>query len=81
VSAPHPWGVLHLLVADDALPGGLGGTYITVRGKLLPFSGLPPSSCPEDCDCDVLYCTECVRAAAQWTAQAQRAERASGALR
>jgi hypothetical protein len=61
VSGPHPWGVLHLLVADDALPGGLGGTYMTICGELMPASELPPSSCPEDCECDVLYCSECVR--------------------
>jgi hypothetical protein len=70
-----------LLVADDALPGGLGGTYITVCGELIPASELPPSTCPQDCECDVLYCSECVRAAAQWTAQAQRADHASGVLR
>lgn len=81
MSAPHPWGVLHLLVADDALPEGLGGTYLTVCGELVPASSLPPSSCPEDCECDVLYCTQCVRAAAQWTAEALRADCASGTLR
>jgi hypothetical protein len=69
-----------LLVADDALPG-LGGTYLTVCGELIPASALPPSTCPEDCECDVLYCSECVRAAAQWTVEAQRADHASGTLR
>lgn len=81
MSAPHPWGDLHLLVADDALTEGIGGTYLAVCGALVPASRLPPSSCPEDCDCDVLYCTECVRAVAQWNTEAGRADRASGVLR
>jgi hypothetical protein len=79
---PHPWGVLHLLVADDALTEEHAyRCYLALRGALLPTSELPLSTCPEDCEFDVLYCSECVRVAAQWTAEAQRAERASGALR
>jgi hypothetical protein len=81
VSGLHPWGVLHLLVADDALAGGIGGTHVAVCGELVSLSRLPPSSCPEDCDCDVLYCPECVRAVAQCNAEAGQAARASGALR
>jgi hypothetical protein len=82
VSAPHPWGVLHLLVAHDALTEGhVYRCYPALCGALLPTSELPPSTCPQDCEFDVLYCTECVRTAAQWTAEAQRAERASEALR
>ncbi len=81
MSAPHPWGVLHLLVADDALTEGhVYRCYLGLRGELLPTSELPPSTCPDDCEFDVLYCSKCVRAAAQWTAEAQRAERASEAL-
>jgi hypothetical protein len=79
----HSWGVLHLLVADDGLPEGHAYRfYLALCGELLPSSSLPPSTCPDDCECDVLYCycSECVRAAAQWTAEAQRAERESGAL-
>ena len=79
---PHPWGVLHLLVADDALTEGhVYRCYLALCGALLPTSELPPSACPDDCEFDVLYCSERVRAAARWTAEAQRAERASGALR
>jgi hypothetical protein len=82
VSAPHPWGVLHLLVADGALTEAhVYRCYLALCGELLPTSGLPPSTCPDDCEFDVLYCTECVRRAAQWTAEAQQAERASGTLR
>jgi hypothetical protein len=77
----HSWGVLHLLVADDGLPEGHAyRCYLALCGELLPSSSLPPSTCPDDCECDVLYCSECVRVAAQWTAEAQRAERESGAL-
>jgi hypothetical protein len=78
VSAPHPWGDLHLLVADDALVGEIGGTYLAVCGELVPASTLPPSSCPEDCDCDVLYCPECVRAVAQSGARVPDVRRGSG---
>lgn len=82
MSAPHPWGVLHLLVADDALTERhVYRRYLALCGALLPTSELPPSTCPQDCEFDVLYCTECVRAAAQWTAEAQRAEHESEALR
>jgi hypothetical protein len=82
VSAPHPWGVLHLLVADDALTERhVYQCYLTLCGTRLPTPELPPSSCPEDCEFDVLYCSECVHAAAQWTAETQQAESVSGALR
>lgn len=77
----HSWGVLHLLVADDGLPERhVYRCYLALCGELLPSSSLPPSTCPDDCECDVLYCSECVRAAAQWTAEAQRAEHVAGAL-
>jgi hypothetical protein len=69
-------------VADDGLPEGhVYRCYLALCGELLPSSSLPPSTCPDDCECDVLYCSECVRAAAQWTAEAQRAEHAAGTLR
>jgi transcriptional regulator with XRE-family HTH domain len=52
VSVPHPWGVLHLLVADDALPGGLGAHAVGARGRPMdrrgpagrPRVGSPPGS-------------------------------------
>ena len=75
VSAPHPWGVLHLLVADDGLTEGhVYRCYPALCGALLPTSKLPPATCPDDCELDVLYCSECVRTAAQWTAEAQQAQ-------
>ncbi|MGH3867982.1 MAG: hypothetical protein ACRDQ4_18030 [Pseudonocardiaceae bacterium] len=55
--------------------------YLALCGELLPTSKLPPATCPDDCAFDVLYCSECVRGAAQWTAEAQLAERTSAALR
>jgi hypothetical protein len=45
-----------------------------------PECGCPTATCPDGCEFDVLYCSECVRTAAEWTAEAQRAERASGTL-
>jgi hypothetical protein len=69
-------------VADDGLTEGhVYRRYLALCGALLPASELPPSTCPDDCEFDVLYCSECMRTAAQWTAEAQQAERTSGTLR
>lgn len=82
VTTPHPWGFLHLLVADDALTERhIYRCYLSLCGKLLPTSSLPSSTCPDDCEFDVLYYSECVRAATEWTVEALRAERESGTLR
>lgn len=79
---PHPWGVLHLLVADGGLTEGhVYRCYLALCGVLLPTSKLPPAMCPDDCEFDVLYCSECVRWAAQWPVETQQAERASETLR
>jgi hypothetical protein len=68
-------GFLRLLVADDALTEGhVYRCYPSLCGKLLPTSSLPPSTCPDDCEFDVLYCSECVRAATEWTVEALRAD-------
>jgi hypothetical protein len=56
VSVPHPWGVLHLLVTHDALPEGhVYRCYLALCGVLLPASELPPATCPDDRELDVLY--------------------------
>jgi hypothetical protein len=72
VSAPLPVSAVHLLVADDSLAGGIGGTDVALCGALVPASSLPPSCCPPECDC-ALYCPECVRVAACWHAEAGQA--------
>jgi hypothetical protein len=68
VSAPLRDGAAHLLMADEALVGGIGATYLALRGALVPESHLPPSSCPPDCDCS-LFCPECVRVVAERNAE------------
>lgn len=62
-----PSGFSHLLVVDDlVVEGHLRGTYLAVCGAPVPASSLPPSSCPEGCECDCyLYCPRCVRRALQ----------------
>jgi hypothetical protein len=68
VSAPH---CLHLLPADTGLTEGHQyGTYIGLCGMVLDVSSLPPSLCPDECDCEVAYCSECLREATERNAEA-----------
>jgi len=71
VNAPSHVNALHLLVADDALDEmRLGGTYMAVCGTLVPVSELPPSECPEGCECHLPgYCPACAREAAEVNGQ------------
>lgn len=66
-----PAGVSHLLVADDLIAEGhLHGTYLAMCGALVAAPSLPPSSCPEGCECDSpLYCQDCARRVGEWSAQ------------
>lgn len=70
---PLPVGVTHLLAADDALDEQFQcGVYTAVCGQLVPVSDLPSWECPEDCGCDLaVYCRQCVRRAAESSAEAQ----------
>ncbi|MGH3830393.1 MAG: hypothetical protein ACRDRS_08050 [Pseudonocardiaceae bacterium] len=60
-------GVTHLLAVDDAVEEQLRcGVYAAVCGQWVARSDLPPSECPQDCECDLaLYCPECVSRAAE----------------
>ncbi|MGH4014623.1 MAG: hypothetical protein ACRDSL_12005 [Pseudonocardiaceae bacterium] len=76
MSTPHP-GPVHVLAADDSLDEMRRyGTYMAFCGALVPASGLPPSLCPEGCDCAV-FCPQCVHRLAEYAAAF--AERAGGA--
>ncbi|MGH3721040.1 MAG: hypothetical protein ACRDRI_19775 [Pseudonocardiaceae bacterium] len=64
-----PERVTHLLAADEQFQFGV---YLAVCGQRVPRSDLPPSECPQDCECDLaLYCPECVSQAAESSAQAR----------
>jgi hypothetical protein len=81
VSAPESAVVFHLLAADNALAWGFRGPYLAFCGELVPASRLPPSCCPCGCDCDFLYCPECVREVADHNAEAGQADPAPASNR
>ena len=61
MSAPR-W--IHVLAADSGLAEGHRyGKYRALCGELLVDSELPRAECSEDCDREVAYCLECLRAA------------------
>jgi hypothetical protein len=67
VSGPLHEGAVHLTVLDDSVAEGYRFRAV------LAASELPSCSwCPDGCDCDPTYCSECVRAAASWNAEVAR---------
>jgi hypothetical protein len=63
VSAPQS---VHLLCAGEALAESyrLGG-YLALCGEPIGASGLPGARCPDECDCEVIYCPRCLDVATE----------------
>ncbi len=77
MSAPH---CLHLLAADSGVAEGHRyGVHLALCATVLNSSSLPPARCPDECDCEVAYCSDCLRAAAERNAEAGVAYTTPGA--
>ena len=74
-AALHSSVDIHLLAADS---GVAEGTYIALCEALLKASSLRPDLCSDDCDREVAYCSDCLRAAAEVNADAGLAYIAPG---
>ncbi|MGH4014630.1 MAG: hypothetical protein ACRDSL_12040 [Pseudonocardiaceae bacterium] len=81
MGCPLEPGSVHLLMADTAV-GEIHqyGIALALCGAELTADGLPPWECPQGCECpyDKLICPECVRRAAQWSADAVAERPTSG---
>jgi len=78
VSAPH---CIHLLAADSGVAKSHRyGTYIALCHALLSASSLPAALCADDGDCEVAYCSDCLRAAAEVNADAGLASITPGTM-
>lgn len=69
MSEPH---CIHLVAAERELLAECHRhrSYLTVCGELVPVSDLPGSDCEPGCECEIVYCQDCLQDAAQRNADA-----------
>lgn len=74
---------VHLLAADGLLSEESFHSlrvYLTLCGVAMTDLELPHATCPEECDCELYYCPQCIRWATGWNAEMDQ-DAASGVAR